>query len=98
MLHINQCEFHVGYFPESAKGVADKFCFVNLDTDLYQSILSGLEFFYPQMVDGGVILIHDFFNAKLPGVERAIKDYEESNDIVLHKFPIADYLSLAVVK
>ena len=98
MPYIQQCEFHVGYFPDSAVGIVDKFCFVNLDTDLYKPILSGLEFFYPQMVSGGVILVHDYFNSELPGVERAIKDYEDNNGIKFHKFPIADYWSLAIVK
>lgn len=98
MPYIQQCEFHVGYFPNSAVDVLDEFCFVNLDTDLYAPILAGLEFFYPQMVPGGVILVHDYFNSELPGVKRAIKDYEDKTEIILHKFPIADYLSLAIVK
>lgn len=97
MPYLKQCEFHVGYFPDSAKEVNDEFCFVNLDTDLYQPILAGLEFFYPQMVENGVILIHDYFNNELPGVRKAIVDYEKKNGR-LHKFPIADLCSIAIVK
>ena len=50
------------------------------------------------MVEGGIILIHDYFNPELPGVAKAINDYEEQNDICLHKFPIADFCSLAIIK
>jgi hypothetical protein len=50
------------------------------------------------MVEGGVILVHDFFNTKLPGVGKAIEEYELKHGIRMHKFPIADYLSLAIVK
>lgn len=53
MLHPEKCEFHKGYFPESAKDVDDTFCFVNLDMDLYAPMLAGLRFFYPRMVVGG---------------------------------------------
>jgi hypothetical protein len=44
-----------GYFPETAAGLEERYCFVNLDFDLYQPILSGLEYFYPRMVKDGVI-------------------------------------------
>ena len=97
MEYLHQCVFCVGYFPESVKNVDDVFCFVNLDTDLYQPILAGLEFFYPRMVDNGIILVHDYFNEELPGVEKAICDYENKHGR-LQKFPIADYCSLAIVK
>lgn len=98
MENTEKVEFYIGYFPESAKDVLDEFCFVSLDTDLYISILSGLEFFYPKMIPGGVILVHDFFNPELPGVEKAINDFEDKYAITLHKFPIADYWSIAIVK
>jgi O-methyltransferase len=65
-----------GYFPETTKGVDETFCFVNLDFDLYQPTLSGLEFFYPRMVSGGVILIHDYFSETCKGVMAAVKEFE----------------------
>ena len=98
MINLQQCEFYIGYFPDSAKGIDDEFCFVNLDMDLYKPMLAGLEFFYPKMVNGGVILLHDYFSDKWSGVEKAIQAYEESQGIRLHKFPIGDYLSIAVIK
>lgn len=46
-----------GYFPETAKGLEEeRFAFVSLDTDLYQPILAGLEFFWPRLNPGGMIL------------------------------------------
>ncbi len=51
-----------GYFPESMQGVEDRFCFVNLDMDLYVPMLNGLRFFWDRMVDGGCILLHDYFS------------------------------------
>ena len=45
MVHPKNVEIHKGFFPETTGGVLDKFCFVNLDFDLYKPILEGLRFF-----------------------------------------------------
>ena len=53
--------FYKGVFPKSAKGIRSKsFSLVNLDVDLYQSTRDCLDFFYPKMVRGGIILTHDY--------------------------------------
>ncbi len=52
----------IGRFPETATGIGDTFAFVNLDMDLYEPAIGGLRFFYPKMAEGGVILVHDYFN------------------------------------
>lgn len=98
MKNVEKCEFCIGCFPESAIEVKDEFCFVNLDMDLYQPMLAGIDFFYPQMVSNGVILLHDYFHPDLQGVKRAVDDYEKRTKKRLHKFVIGDYCSLAIVK
>jgi O-methyltransferase len=66
--------FHVGLFPDTVGPVKDKFfSFVHLDVDLYQSTLAGLEFFYPRLSPGGVLISHDFVSAD--GVNRAFQEF-----------------------
>lgn len=66
--------FHRGEFPATAAPVADtSFAFVHLDVDLYRSTLAGLEFFYPRMVEGGMIVSHDY--STLAGVKRAVDEF-----------------------
>ena len=49
-----------GWFPETTRGIENTcFGFVNLDFDLYNPTLEGLRFFYPRIVEGGVLLVHD---------------------------------------
>jgi hypothetical protein len=70
--------FYPGFFPDSAKALAEthtRFAFVHLDVDIYESTKSGLEFFYPRMVPGGVILSHDYRNLGCPGVRRAYDEF-----------------------
>ena len=96
--HIEKCVIKKGFFPETTAGLEDTFCFVNLDMDLYQPMLAGIEWFYPRMEPGGVILLHDYWNPEAPGVKRAVHDYEQTHHIKLHKFPIGDFFSLAILK
>ena len=80
MEHKDNCIIRKGWFPNTAEGIDDKFCFVSLDADLYQPILAGLEFFYPRLVHGGVIMIHDFNNEEYNGVRQAVKEFCDKNN------------------
>ncbi len=52
---------HPGEFPATTLGSEDlRFSFVHLDVDLEASTLACLNFFYPRMVPGGIILTHDY--------------------------------------
>jgi len=95
MPHPEMCIVRKGYFPETAEGINDKFCFVNLDFDLYQPMLAGLEYFYPRMVKGGVILVNDYFLDSYGGVRQALKDFTNKTTGV-RMTPIGDGLSIAV--
>ena len=70
-----------GYFPESVHGLeSKKFAFVNIDADLYIPIKAGLEFFYPKLSKGGVIIIHDY-NPKWEGAMKAVDEFAIENNI-----------------
>lgn len=67
--------FHAGYFPETTAGLEnERYAFVHLDADLYQPTLSGLEYFYPRLNPGGVIIVHDY-NHNWPGVKQAVDEF-----------------------
>lgn len=66
--------FYKGIFPDTSDPVKDKrFSFVNLDVDTYESTKKCIEFFYPRMSPGGVILSHDYLTA--PGVQKAFDEF-----------------------
>jgi len=66
--------FYKGIFPETAGPIEDKtFSFVHLDVDTFESTASCLEFFYPRMSRGGIIISHDYIPAK--GVRKAFDDF-----------------------
>lgn len=71
------CKIVKGFFPESVSGISDRFAFVIIDVDLYQPIYEGLKWFWPQMVSGGVILVHDFGTVKFQGAKAAVREFSE---------------------
>jgi len=64
-----------GYFPETAGIIENEiFALVNIDVDLYKPTKAGLEFFYPRLAPGGVILVHDY-NYKWEGIKKAVDEF-----------------------
>ncbi len=80
MPNREKCVIKKGYFPHTAEGMNEEFCFVSLDTDLYEPIYQGLQFFYPKLVPGGYIMIHDFNNEAYPGVRAAVEKFCNENN------------------
>ena len=80
MEHREKCIIRKGWFPDTAEGIDEIFCLVSLDADLYQPILAGLEFFYPRLSHGGIIMIHDFNNTVYSGVRQAVKEFCDKNN------------------
>jgi O-methyltransferase len=81
MTHPGNCIVRKGFFPETAAGIDDSFCFVNIDTDLYEPILRGLEFFYPRLEKGGYIFVHDFNNDAYIGARQAVVEFCSANGV-----------------
>lgn len=96
MLYPENVLIHKGYFPETAMGLQSKFCFVNLDLDLYEPTYNGLVFFGERMVKNGVILVHDYFSDTFKGPKAAVDRYLEERKLI-EKYPIGDGISIMLV-
>lgn len=78
--------FIKGYFPDSVKELPkeEKYCFVHIDCDLYYPIKSGLEYFWPRIVKGGIIMVHDYSSGHWEGATQAVDEF-----CILYKvFPV----------
>jgi len=68
--------FHPGLFPRTAQSIRDRrFCLVNVDADIYQSIKDCLTFFYDRLIPGGIMLFDDYEWWRTPGVKKAIDEF-----------------------
>lgn len=98
MPHLEKCHFIQGHFPKTSNQIPknEKFCFVNIDVDLYQPILEGLKYFYPKLIRGGGILVHDYFHPYYTGVKLAVDEYCAA--LGLTPLPIGDSFSIFLLK
>ena len=87
--------FYPGYFPNTVPGSLDNvhFSFVHLDADLYKPMIDGLNFFYPQMSHGGIIVCHDYNS--WPGSRRAVDEFCSLNNQI--PLPMPDKCGSAVI-
>lgn len=70
----NGVEFYKGLFPATGDAVTNRhFSFVHLDVDLYESTRASLEFFYPRLTTGAIVISHDY--VEFAGVRRAFDEF-----------------------
>lgn len=79
-------DFKKGWIPDRFDEVRDSnFSFVHIDVDLYQPIRDSLQFFYPRMVKGGIIVFDDYGCLDFPGAKKAVDEFlERKRDFFLH--------------
>jgi O-methyltransferase len=69
------CTILRGWIPDRfAEVSARQYCFVHVDVDLYQPTLDSLNFFYPRLVSGGILLFDDYGFNFCQGAARAVDE------------------------
>lgn len=67
-----------GWFPKTAEDLEEeKYALVHMDTGLYQPTYAGIQYFYPRMSQGGVIVLSGYEDGKRMGVRQAVFDLEQ---------------------
>ena len=64
-----------------------KLSLVNLDTDIYEPAVTILEYLWPQIVKGGVLVLDDY--ATFPGETKAVDEYFKEKNVKIQKFSFA---------
>ncbi len=69
-------EIHEGWIPSTFDGLEDsRFAFVHVDVDLYRSTLDCLEFFYPRLSAGGIVVFDDYGFPAARGEKDAVDEF-----------------------
>lgn len=88
----NQIKLVKGFFSDTLpKNEIDKIALLRLDGDMYESTYVALENLFPKVVQGGYIIVDDFY---LPNCRQAINDYARINNISGYMIPINAYRPL----
>ena len=68
--------FYKGWIPERFGEVSNcRFSFVHIDVDLYEPTRDSIEFFYPRMNPGGIILCDDYGVSSCPGATKGVDEF-----------------------
>lgn len=86
---LESCEnftIMVQEFPKGDTSKLDnlKFKIVHIDVDIYESTKNCLEYFYPRMVPGGVIVIDDYNEKNCAGCKTAVDEFMHLKPDYLH--------------
>lgn len=77
-------EYHAGWIPARFPDVDGRqFSLVHVDVDLYDPTKASLDFFWPRMVSGGVVLMDDYGYATCPGARRAADELAAREGLVI---------------
>ncbi len=76
-------EYRKGLIQDTLKEfMHETFAFIYLDLDLYSSTMFALEFLYPRMCKGGIILTHDYNSLK--DVQIAFGEFFKNKPEIIH--------------
>ena len=71
----DKIQFVVGFFADSLKSLSEeRFALIRLDSDSYDSVETSLEYLYPLLSKGGVVILDDWH---LDGCKAAVADYRQ---------------------
>lgn len=71
-----RCIPRKGFIPETFRGLEDAvISFAHIDVDIYRSILDCLQFIWPRLSIGGVIVFDDYGFPSCPGARAAVDEF-----------------------
>ncbi len=91
------CIICKGVFPQTALNIKENFCFVSIDVDFFASTLAALKYFYPKLLSGGYLFIHDYNDDELRGVKEAVYKYQDDINEKLCSVPLCDHSGTLVI-
>ena len=64
-------------WPDPSIKILDdkKFKFVHIDVDIYQSYVDNINYFWPRLIKGGIIVFDDYNAGTCPGAKKAVDEF-----------------------
>ena len=79
--NFNFIHLYKGWIPNRFNEVETKqYSFVHLDVDLYEPTRDSLNFFFPKLLENGVIVCDDYGISQFPGAKKAVDEFLEKNN------------------
>jgi O-methyltransferase len=92
-MYADRCHYYKGWIPARFAEVKDRrFAFVHIDVDLYQPTRDTLEFFYPRVNPGGVMVCDDYGSTLCHGARKAMDEFMADKPESLFQIPTGQAL------
>ncbi len=93
-------EYHKGCFPDTINEdiIMQSFSLVHIDVDLYSSTKHAINFFWPRMVQGGIIVFDDYNHTLCKGANLAIDEFFHPDQLQFNPMGGDNKSGLRVVK
>ncbi len=92
IFRLSNVQIVPGFFPDSFAGVKDKaFSFVHIDCDIYESYRVCLEFFYPRVSSGGILLFDEYNDPEWQGANQAVDEFCKEKGIAVQEILIDNF-------
>jgi O-methyltransferase len=70
------CNLRQGFIPHTFAGLDEhRIAFAHIDVDIYRSILDSLNFIWPRLTIGGIIVFDDYGFPSCPGARLAVDEF-----------------------
>ncbi len=75
--HDDLTTYLAGFFPSTLTDEVRTrtFALAHIDCDLYEPMKAALEFFYPRLAPGGMLIVHDYSSGVWAGASRALDEF-----------------------
>ena len=71
-----EIQYHKGWIPRVFQNLPEaEYRFVHIDLDLYEPTRGAIEYFYPRLVNGGLIVCDDYGSLLWAGAKQAVDSY-----------------------
>lgn len=89
--------FYKGWIPDRFPEVSDcVFALLHLDVDLYQPSVDALEYFWPRLSVGGVVICDDYGSFGCPGAKKAMDAFFADKKVRFIELPTAQALVIKI--
>ena len=96
---LQNVQLRKGFFKDTLpRESASRFSMVHLDCDTYQAYSECLNFFYPRMSPGGVILLDEYNDPPWPGCNSAVDEFLAGRPEPLQSIALDNHVKYYIVK
>ena len=71
------------FYDLKSKDLPEKIAFAFLDGDFYESIRTSLNLIWRKLTTGAIVVVDDYQNEALPGVQEAVDEWLKTHPAVL---------------